>query len=389
MNANTKRVGLYIHIPFCLHKCAYCDFCSAEQKEKMQKEAYIDALMSDIENTGKEVEDDGIIIDTIYVGGGTPTLLSKKEIELLTDMIYDSFKVTADAEFTFEANPATLDRTKARTLLECGVNRLSIGLQSVHQNELEALSRIHNFKDFLQSYKTARKAGFENVNIDVMYGIPEQTVESFLETLRVVCELSPEHVSMYGLRIEEGTPFYVHQSELDLPNEDEEYTMYRKGRELLSSYGYSQYEISNYAKAGYESKHNMRYWKCKEYLGLGVAAHSFYADKRYAKITDVDRYISYICAEDNYKQTIIASSEQTITKNDLEVEFVMLGLRTSAGVIKEEYKAMFGEDFDRKYAPRIKAYVDAGFMINTPHSCSLSPEGMYVSNKILSEILDL
>ncbi len=389
MDNNIRHIGLYIHIPFCLHKCAYCDFCSDVQKDKLQKEAYVDALVQDIEHTGKELESDNVVVDSIYVGGGTPSLLSKREIELLTDTIYDCFRVTEDAEFTFEVNPATLDKNKAKCLFDSGVNRLSIGLQSAHDNELEALSRIHNYKEFLNSYKIARKAGFDNINVDVMYGIPEQTLESFLETLRIVTELEPEHISMYGLRIEQGTPFCIHQNELVLPDEDEEYAMYRDGRALLAEAGYMQYEISNYAKRGCGSKHNLKYWRCEEYIGIGVAAHSFYAGKRYAKITDVDRYISYVCGEENYDMTIVQSSIEHIDAKTLECEYVMLALRTSHGVDKALFEEKFGFDFDSKYAPRIREYADAGFIIDSPRSCMFSPEGMYVSNRILSDILDL
>lgn len=388
---NYKRIGLYIHIPFCVHKCAYCDFCSAVAKDKMQMQAYVDALARDIIHTGKKISADNVIVDSVYFGGGTPSLLPKKDIEYLTDTIYEAFKVTEDAEFTFEVNPATLDRTKAKALLECGVNRLSIGMQSAHDNELDALSRVHNLKDFVNCFKLARKAGFENINIDVMYGIPEQTLESFLETLGVVCELKPEHISMYGLRIEDGTPFSVHKSELVLPGEDEEYSMFRQGRTFLKEHGYTHYEISNFALEGYESKHNMKYWRCREYIGLGVAAHSFYDGVRYAKITDTDRYISYICGEEEerYDDTIVASSVERITPEALEVEYVMLGLRTARGVVKENYERKFGIDFDEKYGERIREYADAGFIINTEKKCRFSAEGMYVSNTILADILDL
>ena len=390
MEKNTRRIGLYIHVPFCLHKCAYCDFCSGVPSDKLQMQAYVDALAADIVHTGKTLEPDNVIVDSIYVGGGTPTLLSKKDIIFLVDTIYSSFNVTEDAEFTFEANPATLDRARANTLLDCGVNRLSIGLQSAHNEELAALSRVHTYKEFLSSYKTARKCGFENINIDVMYGIPEQTPESFLETLRIVCDLEPEHISMYGLRIEEGTPFAVHQHELVLPSEDEEYAMYREGRSYLRDHGYEHYEISNYAREGYESRHNYKYWRTQEYIGIGVAAHSFYNGYRYAKITDTDRYISYICAEESdFASTIVSSSIERVDDRALECEYVMLGLRLARGVVKSEYKKRFGVDFDSKYASRIREYAEAGFIIDTEKSCRFSPEGMYVSNRILSDILDL
>ena len=388
---NYKRIGLYIHIPFCVHKCAYCDFCSSVANDKLQMQAYVDALARDIIHTGSRIAADNVIVDSVYFGGGTPSLLPKKDIEYLTDTIYEAFQVTEDAEFTFEVNPATLDRTKAKTLFECGVNRLSIGMQSAHDNELDALSRVHNLKDFINCFKIARKAGFDNINIDVMYGIPEQTKESFLQTLEVVCDLKPEHISMYGLRIEDGTPFSVHKSELVLPSEDEEYSMFRQGRTFLKEHGYAHYEISNFALEGYESKHNMKYWRCREYIGLGVAAHSFYNGVRYAKITDTDRYIAYICGgeEERFDDTIVASSVEEITPEALEVEYVMLGLRTAHGVVKENYERKFGISFDEKYGERIREYADAGFIIDTEKKCRFSAEGMYVSNTILADILDL
>ena len=391
MDNQIKYIGLYVHIPFCLHKCAYCDFCSSVASDKVQMQAYVDALALDIINSGKAVEGDNVIVDSVYFGGGTPSLLAKKDIEYLTDTIYEAFRVTEDAEVTFEVNPATLDRAKAKALIDCGVNRLSIGMQSAHDNELEALSRVHNLREFVNCYKTARKAGFGNINVDVMYGIPEQTEESFMQTLDVVCDLAPEHVSMYGLRIEEGTPFAIHRSELVLPGEDEEYSMFRRGRSYLKEHGYSHYEISNFAKEGKESKHNYKYWKCEEYIGVGVSAHSYYGGKRYARITDVDRYIYYLCGEEtpNLTDIIVASSVEEITPAVLEVEYVMLGLRTHRGVVKAEYKKKFGIDFDAKYTERIREYADAGFIINTEKKCRLSAEGMYVSNRILADILDL
>ena len=390
MKDDFRRIGLYVHVPFCLHKCAYCDFCSSVATDKLQMQAYVDALCEDIIYMGKSVEADNVIVDSIYVGGGTPTLLSKKDIEYLTDTIYEAFRVTEDAEFTFEVNPATLDRAKAKALIDCGVNRLSIGLQSAHDSELEALSRIHSYKGFLNSYKIARKAGFENINIDVMYGIPEQTPESFRATLEAVCALAPEHISMYGLRIEDGTPFCVHRSELILPSEDEEYAMFREGRAYLKEQGYAQYEISNYAKEGFRSRHNYKYWRCEEYIGVGVAAHSFYGGVRYARITDTDRYISYLCAEDSdHSSVIVSSSVEQIDDAALECEYVMLGLRLNEGVVKSDYKRKFGIDFDSKYAQRIGEYARAGFIIDTDKSCRFSVEGMYVSNSILAEILDL
>ncbi|MBQ7500346.1 MAG: radical SAM family heme chaperone HemW, partial [Clostridia bacterium] len=262
-----KKLGLYIHMPFCRQKCEYCDFYSGNEYKDYKK--YINALMLHMEDYSPVVSD--YETDTIFIGGGTPSCVPVKYILELIDGIYSYFKVPLSAEFTIEANPATVNFTGLKRYLQAGINRLSLGCQSSFDNELAALGRIHDYDAFEQTFIAARDAGFEIINVDLMYGIPEQTKDSFMKTLERICELNPEHISVYGLKVEDNTPFgqKAARGELILPGEDEEFEMYSSAIKYLKTMGYSQYEISNFAKPGYECRHNLKYWNMGEYLGLG------------------------------------------------------------------------------------------------------------------------
>lgn len=384
MQINPKTLGIYCHIPFCLSKCAYCDFCSMAGASKKIKNAYLDALAREMEIVGKQA--DGYVVDSVFFGGGTPTVIGDSAFKKLVSVLYDNFYVPENAEFTVEANPATVNRKFANTLVECGVNRVSLGLQSAHANELKKLGRIHSVKDFEESYKILRNAGINNINVDVMFGIPDQTTESFLNTLKYVVSLRPEHISAYGLQIEPGTPFFARKDELDLPGEDEEYSMYVYASEYLRQSGYGHYEISNFALRGYECKHNKKYWNEDQYIGLGCAAHSFFGGERYGKCEDI---VNYIGAIRNGSPESAVTSREVLTSDDMETEYVMLRMRLSEGVDKNTYKALFGFDFDSKYGNKLKSFVDAGFVINDEKACRFTTDGMYVSNSVLSAILDL
>ena len=326
------------------------------------------------------------VADTVFIGGGTPTMLSKKQMKELVNCIRSSFKLDKDVEFTVEANPGTVDKRYLSSLVNMGINRISFGLQSANDNELRALGRIHTRDEFLQSYKDARAAGFKNVNIDLMYGIPEQTKESFENTLRFVKDLSPEHISVYGLKIEEGTPFYEKREVLPLPDEESEYRMYREAHTSLSAAGYKHYEISNYARQGYESRHNMRYWRDELYLGFGVSAHSYFGGQRYAYTDDVEKYVCEMETPKNMADVLSECSDIDVFTQ--ETEFVMLRLRLFDGLVLSEYKKEFGRDFLLKYGDRIKKFVDGGFMSLDSTRLAFTVKGMYVSNYILSEMLD-
>ncbi|MCR5609370.1 MAG: radical SAM family heme chaperone HemW [Lachnospiraceae bacterium] len=262
--------GIYIHMPFCLRKCRYCDFLSFPNMGFYDD--YIKALKNEIKSYNSKEK-----ISTIYIGGGTPSIANPCDIADILEIINDNYDVSCVNEITIEANPKTIDKEKLDIYRKSGINRLSIGLQSANDNELKLLGRVHSYDEFYNNYMLARKCGFNNISIDVMSGIPEQTLESYMETLNKVIKLNPEHISSYSLIIEEGTYFYDHLEELTLPDEDTEREMYYKTNEILKSAGYQRYEISNYAKKGYESRHNSSYWKCMEYYGFGIGASSFIA----------------------------------------------------------------------------------------------------------------
>lgn len=370
----TNQIGLYVHIPFCVRKCNYCDFCSFAGVDKDTRSAYINKMCEEIES----YKDKEIAIDTIFFGGGTPTLLSPTEFSRIVKSIKNTFSVSDDVEFAMEANPGTTNRAKISELVKLGVNRFSIGLQSIHGNELKKLGRIHDFEDFKKAFNDMRAEGIANINVDLMYGIPEQTKETFRETLKKVTEISPEHLSVYGLILEEGTPFFDMKGELKLPSEDEECDMYSLASEFLSRNGYSHYEISNYAKPGFESKHNLKYWKDQEYIGVGVSAYSYFNGRRFGNTKSISDYIS--------ADSPIAYDEP-IDLNEEKYEYVMLALRLKDGFSSEDYKKRFGEDFISGREETIKEFVDRGYMSVCGDRIFLTESGFYVSNYILTELL--
>lgn len=380
-----KPLGLYIHIPFCVHKCDYCDFCSVDSADKRTMARYADALCLNIADASAAAENHRV--DTIYFGGGTPTTLPKKLIYDICDTIYESFDVHQNAEFTFEANPATITKDMARTLADCGVNRLSIGLQSSQESELKALTRIHTTQDFLRSYETARLEGFSNINIDLMYGIPGQTKASFMSSLEYAIGLDPEHISAYSLKIEEGTPFAFRRSTFLLADEDTQYEMYMAAIKELFQEGYVHYEISNFAKPGCMCEHNMKYWNTQEYIGLGTSAASCFGGERYVYTRDIDKYIKINESGKNLQS--LFDERKVQSKKDEENDFVMLAFRLADGVDKAVYTQRFGTSFNAKYAARLAPFIEQGFVIDNAAFSRLTNEGMFVSNYILSTILDL
>ena len=371
----TKKIGVYIHIPFCLRKCNYCDFCSYPGKSDAEKSHYVDTLCREILSYKREEK---VCVDTIFFGGGTPTLLSNGDFSKIFDALKETFDISSDAEITVEANPKTVSEESASHLYTLGVNRISIGVQSIHNSELSALGRMHDFEDFVDAYKIFLSAGFKNISVDLMYGIPHQTKESFSETLSYITELSPAHVSVYGLIIEEGTPFFDNREKLPLPSENDEADMYEMAHKILSDNGYLHYEISNYAKDGFYSRHNAKYWRCEEYIGFGVAAHSYYNGVRYSNPADLSEYLSKTGAQ--------YQSEQSKNKADDAFEYAMLGLRLSEGISLAEYESRLGAslDLDR---PELKAYFDGGYIVRCEDRLSLTYKGFYISNTILTELL--
>lgn len=367
-----KPIGLYVHIPFCVRKCNYCDFCSYDSLSRGMRAGYITALKKEIESYKKS---DKILVDTIFFGGGTPSLLDPDEFDSIMDSIENTFEISSDVEFTVEVNPGTLSDEKIFAFVRRGVNRISMGLQSVHENEQKNLGRIHNYEDFLKAYSMIRNAGIANFNVDLMYGIPGQTIESFKKTLSSVADLCPTHISCYGLMLEEGTRFWDIKDDLDLPCEDDEVAMYEAASRILSDVGYSHYEISNYARPGYESRHNLKYWKCHEYIGVGASAYSYLDGKRFGNPSDINEYLS-------------AGVKEYITEEaDPEYEFVMLGLRLREGISLAEYRDRFGKDFIFERKNVIDPYIDGGYVIHSGDRLSLSEKGFYISNTILTDLL--
>ena len=381
---NRKPLGLYVHIPFCKSKCEYCDFCSFVPNSQAVIEHYVDALILQMEDWSDRCR--GYEVDTVYVGGGTPTYLDPKHISRIFNAMYDNFRVSRGAEISMECNPATVDLRALRRIRRAGVNRLSIGLQSANDSELMALGRIHTFRDFRATYDDARRAGFDNISVDLMYGIPEQTEQSFIYSLSSVTALSPEHVSLYALKIEDGTPFAERRDSLSLPDEDTEYKMYVRASSYLAAKGYRRYEISNFAKEGQECLHNLKYWHCDEYLGLGAGAHSYFEGERFAATRSVRDYIDGLEIINNDIQVIV-SSDSIDSRESME-EYVMLGMRLEEGVSISEFKKRFGVSFTERYGVLLDEYIDDGFVVKDEDHYRFTSAGMFVSNFILSGILN-
>ncbi len=381
-----KRLGIYVHVPFCISKCAYCDFNSFVPKSETVMTEYVDAVishMADYREAGR-----GYVADSVYFGGGTPTALPQRELRRLLSSVSKNFDVSKKAEFTVEVNPGTADLSLFKMMRRCGVNRISMGLQSADNRELAALSRCHTRQEFVDSFRLARQAGFDNISVDLMFGIPGQTTASLLKSLSFVMMLEPEHVSLYNLKIEPGTPFYKNRDELRavLPSEEIEFEMYRAAIEALEKRGYLQYEISNFARFGYRCLHNLKYWNCEEYLGFGVSAHSYFNSNRFAFIDRVDRYIAAV--KDKNSPVTVTKESETLEARERMGEYIMLRFRLNDGIGSVDFARRFGVSFESLYGRKIEKYVKDGFVEKREGSYALTPAGMFVSNYILSDILE-
>ena len=375
-----NTLGLYLHIPFCKSKCRYCDFCSFPSATQAAIDAYVTALVEEIESLGDPSHPHAAIrhktVDTVYFGGGTPTLLSPDAFSRILDAVRCTFSLSEDAEITTECNPATGNVEYFRAIRALGINRLSIGAQSMQPNELKRLGRLHTADDVKKTMSEARDAGFHNVSLDLMFGIPEQTAESFSDTLSQVLSLSPDHLSVYGLQVEDGTYFAKHKDKLPLPDEDAEQVMYMTAVSTLTAHGIPQYEISNFAKTGCESRHNLRYWKRSDYLGFGLAAHSCLGALRFSNTESMADYL----------QGHRLAFEETISQNDILCESVMLGMRLTEGVDFSPLRAAFGDGATEIFR-RLSTYPPA-FLRVDGNRLSFTADGLYVSNAILADVLD-
>ncbi len=379
----TRQKGIYIHIPFCISKCIYCDFCSAPADDET-KEHYVDALCREIAVAGERAEADGDKrkISTIFFGGGTPSILHSALLIKIMNAVRGAFCVADDAEITVECNPGTLSKSKLATYKDIGVNRLSIGLQSPNNRELKNLGRIHTYEQFEESYIEARLAGFDNINVDIMSAIPNQTVAGYEDNLRKVIALKTEHISAYSLIVEEGTPLYNMVERTHgriLPSEDEDREMYAMTKVMLADAGYSRYEISNYAKPGRECRHNISYWERADYLGFGVAAASLLGKRRFTNTLDVASYIANPI--DNH------SEEQLLTLNDEMEEYMFLGLRMMKGVDTERFGELFGRSFDELYGEITARQIAQGLMVRDGNRVRLTDIGIDISNTVMAEYM--
>ena len=405
-NKNRIPLELYIHIPFCVQKCQYCDFLSGPSDQET-RDRYIKALRAEIQAVqGVEAYE----IVSVFIGGGTPSVLKAEAIASIMETIQKKFCFSPDAEITIESNPGTVDFAKLNAYRETGINRLSLGLQSTDSKELRMLGRIHTYEEFLQSYQWAREAGFQNINIDLMFAIPGQTGEAWRAHLRQVAELKPEHISAYSLIIEEGTPFA--ECELDLPDEDTEYQMYEDTAGILAEYGYQQYEISNYAKDGYACRHNIGYWKRVDYLGVGLGASSLIDNVRYSNTRDLYTYLSE-CENihDCYMQypltegvtgsavysadgahilvpavNLHAAAEQT-TRNEQMEEFMFLGLRMRDGFYRDEFTQAFGIPIEAVYGDALNHLQQEELLLKREGRIYLTDKGMDLNNYVVAQFM--
>lgn len=359
-----KPLEIYIHIPFCLQKCKYCDFLSAPSSAEERQE-YVESLCREICEYADLAKAYHVV--SIFVGGGTPSILEAEQMEAVFQAVTRVFSVDRDAEITIEMNPGTVTEKKLAAYRRMGINRLSIGLQSVHEEELKSLGRIHTFEDFKVAYTLARGLGFSNINIDLMSGIPGQTERSWEETLREIIRLAPEHISAYSLIIEEGTPFWQMYGEdrSGLPDEETDRSMYRRTKELLQKAGYERYEISNYAKPGYACRHNLGYWERTEYLGFGRGASSFLNECRWTH----------------------GGEKEELSREDQMAEYMFLGLRKIEGVSKEGFYRVFGCTLEEVYGKVLEDMQKKNLLEMAGDFVRLTELGLDVSNSVMCEFL--
>ena len=373
--------GVYVHIPFCRSKCQYCDFASYAGREEM-REAYVDALGVETLVRGQEMVLKHGRPETVYVGGGTPTALSGEELGTVVALLKSVFGTAP--EFTMEVNPGTVDGSLLKKLREWGVNRLSIGVQSFDDNLLKRLGRIHTAAQAEEAVKLAREAGFDNLSLDLMYGLPGQTMEMLQASVDTAMALEPEHISIYGLQVEEGTPFFREQEAgaLNVPENEVTEAMYDYLTDFLPEQGYRRYEISNYAKPGRESRHNLSYWQDVPYLGLGSAAHSYLDGMRLENVADLDEYISTIKSG----SLPLRSEEDPSEQHHME-EFAFLALRTAKGIDKKKFKDTFKQELRSVYGKKINRLVRQGLLKETKKNIALTKEGAKVGNQVFAEFL--
>lgn len=403
-----KPIGIYVHIPFCVRKCLYCDFLSSSQSPEMINR-YVRCLLLEIRTEAPKYTD--FVVKTIFVGGGTPSLLRGEQLSQIISTIRDCYQVDAEAEMTIEMNPGTVDEEKLSAYQACGVNRLSIGVQSLQEEELQALGRIHSVADFYRTYELAVKTGFHNINVDLMSAIPKQTVDSYRDTLLRLMQLQvpPTHISAYSLIVEEGTPFYEHTPEL--PDEETDRLLYKITDDILSEYGYHRYEISNYARNGYACRHNTAYWQRRDYAGFGIGAASLVNETRFSNTRDLEQYLDFYeqlfeeslidvhaCKTDEMPKTHTYRHIQEdgmrvdvhrLTKKEQMEEFMFLGLRLTDGVSRALFCRNFEKTIDEIYPGIVEKHLKQGLLQTSADGdrLMLTERGLDVSNVVMADFL--
>ena len=377
------ELGLYLHFPFCISKCPYCDFNSYQLKEDNQISSYISALYKEITAYSQKLNKSNI--KTIYLGGGTPTILSGVQIYNILEFCKDKFTIDKKAEITIEANPGTLDGEKLKLLIEAGINRLSLGAQSFNNIFLKKLGRIHNTQDIIDSYNLAREIGFSNINIDIMFALPDQTTEDLQDTLNKAVSLKPDHLSLYNLTIKPGTEYYENykRNTLKLPSEDEEFDMYNWAINFLKENNFEHYEIANFARPHKRSLHNLIYWQNQPYLGVGAGAYSFIRGYRYMNFKDPAKYIKEVMND----KLPIDHGEKLSLRNRM-IETIILGLRTKDGVSYKKYKTRFGINLNDIFSKQIDKLVNLGLLKKVDCKIKLTKRGIFLANTVFREFVD-
>lgn len=369
-----NELGIYIHIPFCIKKCDYCDFVSVKPNDSLI-EAYISSLLKEIEIYSKLINK--FNIDSIFIGGGTPSSIDTEYIGKIFEKLYSSFNIASNPEITIEVNPGTVENKKLKAYKQYGINRISLGAQSLNDKILLNIGRIHNELDILNTIESIKMEGFKNINSDLMIGLPEQTLDDVMSSLEKIIQLNLTHISLYSLIIEKGTKLYELEKngKLLLPNEDEERLMYHQAKKILEKSGYIQYEISNFAKPGFECKHNLKYWTLQPFVGIGLNSHSNIWNYRfwnYSNFKDYDYYIK--------KGKLPIENREFINTNSKITEFMILGIRLNSGINKEKFKRLFGTDMDYYYKDAIQKNINDGLIYDDGQCIKLTNKGLDLSN---------
>lgn len=396
-----RDLSIYIHIPFCVRKCLYCDFLSFVVSS-LEMESYVNFLIREIKEQSVFYRDHQVV--SVFMGGGTPSLLTIEETSLILQTVQENYRMKEEAEITIECNPGTVTKEKFASYITCGINRLSIGLQSTQDEELVRIGRIHDYETFLNTYRAAREAGFQNINIDLMAALPGQSITSYLESLERVVSLAPEHISAYSLILEEGTPLYERQENYRFPTEDEDREMYQLTKVYLEEHGYHRYEISNYAKAGYVCRHNQVYWQRGDYAGFGLGAASMVRNVRWSMPVTLKGYRDYV---EQMSRRLSGNSQtsakkqkpddglpyrefpgaQVLTSKEQMEEYMFLGLRMMCGVDCQAFADQFGQTMEEVYGSVIDRFAAQGLLIKADGYVKLTDAGIDVSNYVMAQFL--